>query len=200
MPYTVWSRQRLIGETDLGFHRIVDRARSGWFRPNAEGERLMPAIAATLPAMRAYLHRDAVDASGDPLVPAALLGSTLFADLAESFQHLSALELEIRREDGSVVPTSDIGLQDTRQLLELGRVAEADEDLLDWDADDELFAVEELDRESGDCANEEVELTNAAWGELVSESSLAWTPDVPEGPETERYQIHVLLIDDRSIP
>lgn len=65
----------------------------------------MQVIASVLPAMRAYLHRGAVDAQGDALVQPALPDSTLFADLAEAFQHLDSLQLACApNEDGGVIP------------------------------------------------------------------------------------------------
>jgi hypothetical protein len=208
--YTVWSRGRLIGETDLGFIRVINQCRSGWFHPNGEGERVMPVIASVLPAMRAYLHRDAVDALGGAIVQPALHGSTLFADLAEAFQHLQSLDLELRREDGSVVPTSDIGIQDTQQLLELAAEdLDLDDDLCldddlgldeDLDLDDDLVETteDELRREGDLQLN--AELTEEALGACVDELFTDWTPDDLEEPEFPRYQIHVFLLHDDAIP
>jgi len=191
VPYTVWSRGRLIGQTDLGFVPIIDRFRSGWFHPNAEGERSMPVIAAPLPAMRAYLHRDQKDESGHSLVRPELHGSTLFADLAEALQHLQSLELELRREDGTVVPTTDIGIQDTHQLQELaaetGSESEAESDVDEIDAEigaDSMFDADRSDDEALD--------------PYLDEPWIDWTPDELEAPQFPRYQIHVHLVDDVS--
>jgi hypothetical protein len=188
VPYTVWSQGRLIGETDLGFVRIIDQFRSGWFHPNADGERAMPVIAAPLPAMRAFLHRDQKDATGRSLVQPALYGSTLFADLAEALQHLQSLDLELRREDGTVVPTTDIGIQDTHRALELAAEREAEIDIaLDIDAevgDDFMIDADLSDDEPLD--------------PYLDEPWTDWTPDELEGPALPRYQIHVHLLDDVS--
>ena len=188
MRYTVWSRGRLIGETDLGFVRIINDLRSGWFHPNIEGERVMPVIASVLPAMRAYLHRDVVDAQGDSIVQPALHGSTLFADLAEAFQHLSSLDLELRREDGSVVPTSDIGIQDTHQVLEL---ADLDADLFESDERDDALEADVMPDE---------EVSEQLFGAEVDDLFTEWTPDELEEPQFPRYQIHVFLVHDDAIP
>jgi hypothetical protein len=171
--YTVWSRGRLIGDTDLGFIRVISQARSGWFHPNGEGERLMPVIASVLPAMRAYLHRNAVDAQAQSLMRPAMHGSTEYADLADAFQHLHSLGLELRRDDGSIVPTSDIGIQDTEQLIELVEVEDDDVDAESWDADDELVA---------------------------EDSTTDWMPEDLQEPDFPRYQIHVQLLREDAIP
>src|SRR3954471_9088139 len=96
--YTVWSRGRLIGETDLGFRRFMERIRCGWFRPNAEGERLMPLIAEPVQALRDEMLRQAAEEAGiaepSPQVPF----STILADMAESHHHLMSAALELRRD------------------------------------------------------------------------------------------------------
>jgi hypothetical protein len=199
--YTVWSRGRLIGETDLGFIRLINQSRSGWFHPNPEGERSMSVIASVLPAMRAYLHRDAVDAQGDSFVQPALHGSTLFADLAEAFQHLRSLDLELRREDGTVVPTSDIGIQDTQQLLELAALND-DDDAGNWDADDDLFEATERDLQREADVEPDAEVTEQELEACVEGpfTESEWTANDLEEPPHPRYQIHVMLLHDDAIP
>jgi hypothetical protein len=200
MRYTVWSHGRLIGETDLGFAPLIELARSGSFHPNAEGERLMPVVASVLPAMRAYLHRDAVDASGNGFVRPELKGSTLFADLAESFQHLLSLELELRREDGSVVPTAWIGLQDCHQLLELAEELEVFGD--QEGAGDEPGSLGELD----DIASFDDDLipgdgpSDGVITDWAEDSCTEWLPDALDDHRFPRYQIHVELLHADAIP
>jgi hypothetical protein len=126
VSYQVASRGRVIGTTELDFARIGGRSRSGWFHPNAEGERLMPVVASVLPAMRAYLHRDVRLDDGRPVVRPELEGSTLFADLAEALHHASTLDLTLHREDGSLVPTELVGIQDTEQLLRMADLVATD--------------------------------------------------------------------------
>jgi hypothetical protein len=197
--YTVWSRGRLIGDTDLGYIRIINKARSGSFHPNAEGERVMPVIASVLPAMRAYLHRDAVDALGDPIVQPALQGSKLFADLAEAFENLRSLDLELRREDGSVVPTSDIGIQDTQQLLEFAALDDGGVEAANGDADADHFEATERYPQLGYGGMDDAEPSEQALGERVNDLCSAWTPDDLQEPQFPRYQIHVLLLHDDAI-
>lgn len=197
MRYTVWSRGRLIGDTDLGFVRLVDKARSGWFFPNTDGEGVMPTIAAVLPAMRAYLHRDSVDAQGDSIVHPAMHASTTFADLAEAFQHLRALELELRREDGSVVPTTEIGIQDTKQLLEL---VESDDEYAaatSWDADDELV---EADAQFEADIQHDLELLVPAFEASEDDLHTDWMTEHLQESRFPRYQIHVELLHGDAIP
>ena len=42
MPYTIWSRGHLVGETNLDHTRVDPRQRSGDFLPTAFGETLIP--------------------------------------------------------------------------------------------------------------------------------------------------------------
>jgi hypothetical protein len=112
MPYTLWSRNRLIGETDLGFIYRENRYRVGWFHPNEFGERLMPTATGVGPAMRAE----------------AILGpdGTLSADLLAAIDQCESLELELRGPDGERFETEDIGIIDTHYLLSLADAADAD--------------------------------------------------------------------------
>jgi hypothetical protein len=193
--YTVWSRGHLIGDTDLGFVRVIEQSRWGWFHPNAEGERRMPVIAAPLPAVRAYLQGVAMDAQGDPTVRPELRGSTLFADLAEAFQHLESLDLELRREDGSVVPTSEIGIQDMHQLLALADEEENASDAGSWD-DDDLLETLERDPQGEAEVMSDMDLSD----EWTDEPSTQWTMEDLEEPQFPRYQIYVRLLHDDAIP
>lgn len=112
MPYTLWSRNRLIGETDLGFIYRENRYRVGWFHPNEVGERLMPAATGVGPAMRAEF----------------IMGpdSTLNADLLAAIDQCESLDLELRGPDGEPFETESIGIIDTHYLLSLADAADAD--------------------------------------------------------------------------
>lgn len=120
MRYTIWSRGRVIGATDLAFACPMGECRGGWFHPNADGARIMPVISSILPALQAYLGRDIPQGGDLPLLP-ELPGPAPLADLREAFHHVASLDLELRDEHGSVIPTSSIGIQDTHVLRDLAR-------------------------------------------------------------------------------
>ena len=195
--YTVSSRGQPIGTTDLGFHRLGGRSRSGWFHPNGEGEKLMPRIASVLPAMRAWFLRDVQGEDGKSIVQQEYLDSDLFADLAEKLQHTAALELTVHREDGALVPTTTIGIQDMVQLRELAQweIArmDAEEDAAGWQPDEAQAA----ELEAGDEIDPDVfaVIIDAETGE--SERLTLDDIDVPPCP---RYQIHVMLADEADVP
>ncbi|GLC26929.1 hypothetical protein [Roseisolibacter agri] len=175
MRYTISSGGVTIGETDLGFVRSAVRIRAGWFHPNAEGERLLPRLLPPL-ALRAHLDRDAWKGG-----------------LAASAHHADAHPLVLHREDGSVVPTRMLGIQDTVELLAAAEAEEARRESLPWtpehdEDDDDLgpVAIALDDDEAlldGDPADLDVE----------------WAPD-EEPIEQPRYQIILELVDDGAIP
>ena len=113
MQYIISSRGRPIGTTDLAFTRILDASRSGWFHPNSLGETLMPSVALLLPAMRAFVCRNGRDADGQPILAPHFRSSSMFADLAEAFHRIEALELTLHHADGTLIPTVQVGIQDT---------------------------------------------------------------------------------------
>jgi hypothetical protein len=192
----VSSRGRPIGVTDLGFMRIEGLSRSGWFHPNEEGDRLMPTIATPLPSMRAYFLRHARDECGNAILRPRLPQAELFADLAEALHHASALELAIHREDGSLVRTTDVGIQDTRW----GRIL--------TEADAEVVFADDLDAEAADLDDE---LHDEGWeameddfevltaDELAEEEFETWLSEIAIA-ELPRYQIHVMLLDESEAP
>lgn len=205
MTFTITSRGVAIGSTDLAFYRVGGRNRSGWFYPNAEGEKAMELIASPIPAMRAYLLQDVLGEDSKSIVRPELIGSTLFADLAEAFQHNASLDLEVRNENGALIPTEMIGFQDAHTLGEIGRrIALSAE--LDAEADEETlsgFDIGEADEEnvSGFDIGEPGARDGNAFVTIVHDTGEVeeWMPDDDE-LDFPRYQIHVMLVDDTSIP
>src|SRR5918911_4775108 len=114
MRYTLWSRGRLLGETDLGFVYRENGFRCGWFHPTAAGDRLMPAATGIGPALRTE----------------SMIGpdATAHADLLSAIDRAEALELELRGPDGAVIATEHIAIIDTHYLLSLAESALADSD------------------------------------------------------------------------
>ena len=137
MSYTLWSRGRLLGLTDLGFIYRKDGFRCGWLHPNELGDRLMPAATAVAAAMRA-MHT----------MPQSGLDPTAEADVVAATDRQEALELELRGPNGIVIATESIGIIDTHYLLSL-----AERELSDDEAVDLLDAEEQA----------EIDATVAEW-------------------------------------
>lgn len=202
MPYIVSSHGVPIGITDLGFVRIGGPFRSGWFQPNAEGERLMPVITGVPAAARAYARHRRATAGREfdaPLDPTAAI---LLDEAKAALERVAALRLTLHHEDGTLIPTESVGIQDMQQLLELGRLDDA------GDADDELrgWSPEEdaLDARIEEAVGHDLEIVEEMRREREAEGeerdeSAEWTPD-DELPERERYQVHVILLDEDEIP
>jgi len=194
VQYTISSRGRPIGTTALDFIRIDGANRSGWFHPNALGEKLMPTVALVLPAMRAFVCRNVRGDDGQPIVQESARRSSLFADIAEALHRVDAMDLTLHRPDGTLVPTSLIGLQDTEQLRELAEwkdfysVGEVPSDTEEW-----LQEFEgELEESVGEWQEADDELfdNTAEWESVPLEEQI----DLP------RYQVHVLLRGENTIP
>ena len=200
VPYTIASRGRPIGTTELDFMRIDGSSRSGWFHPNALGETLMPTVALVLPAMRAFVCRDVKGEDGQSIVQPSFRGSSLFADLAEALHRVAALELTLHHQDGTIIPTQIVGIQDTEQLLALTNWSdvhdECDAPIGDADEDPEPSLGFDV---TGD-----LELSAGSWPEIDDDDfdfsfDEGWLPEAEPNPE-ERYQVHVLLSQENAIP
>jgi hypothetical protein len=118
MQYTLTSHGRPLGVTDLGFARHDARIRSGWFHPNALGERVMPVIAAVLPAFWREVEPGESGSTGG----AGATQTVEFTDPEESVQHVETLVLEIHADDGSIVPSDLLGLEDSLRPRRMGGI------------------------------------------------------------------------------
>ena len=210
MRFTVCSRGQPVGESDLAIRPFEEDLRSGWFHPNAAGEQLMSVLTAVSVALRAlHDHRCDPDFSlGEPGIAPADRGAELQADVAESLHHLAALDLELRRADGSLVPTLDVSIQDTRALLEMAMLEVAREEAAtapDWD--DDAPGLDDLDAEldpiaAGDDLDALLELDLPLHGVPGAPGAEAAAPvDEPRDEELDglRYQLHVRLVPGESI-
>jgi hypothetical protein len=119
MPYTLWSRGRLLGETDLGFVQVFEHVRFGWFMPSPLGVRLMPVLTGIPPAalkvgrMLRNSVREAMrgneQADG---YPADVRRTTAYADLMSIEDEVAAMQLRMQDPAGHVMDTDDIHVDD----------------------------------------------------------------------------------------
>jgi hypothetical protein len=164
--YTIFSRGRALGTTDLGFIYRPRGFRCGWLHPTPIGERLLPIAAGVAPAMRAEYML-----GPDP---------TLHADVLAATDQEEALALELRREDGVLIETTDVGIIDTEYLLSIPVDVDTDEE--DW----ELTPEQEAEIAEIRAEFEAKDLVAAAHKE--------------EATEFPRYQVQVHLVDPSDIP
>jgi hypothetical protein len=137
MRYTLWSRGRLLGETDLDFVYRENGFRCGWLEPTVLGDRLIPAATGVAPALRTE----------------CIIGpdATARADLLSAVDQEEALALQVRGPGGVVIATESIGIIDTHYLLSITELdlgdrnaigadqeAEIETLLEEWSADREL--------------------------------------------------------------
>lgn len=152
MPYTLWSRGRLIGHTELAHARSLPGFRAGDFEPTPLGETLMPIIIGVGPALKAL--REAADLVWNARErkgrrsrrrgwPEEVRQSTEYADAMSIPAELESLALELHDPTDMIIATEDIWLQDTHRLLALAR-EEMSEDGLDefedWELDEDWEA------------------------------------------------------------
>ena len=166
----------------------------GWFHPNDLGERLMPIICGTKPAFfalseltRRLLPNPYADNKRRWDLNEVIKGSTEYADLAAANAQEAGLALELRGPKGHVIPTEDIGIQDTEFLRFLSfdevSIYEVERGLREGGLDEDTLAeIEDFVAEFKE---------NSRW---VSEAEEEEEPDLP------RYQIQVRLIDEADVP
>jgi hypothetical protein len=147
MPYTVWSRSRLLGETDLGFVQVYSNMRMGRFSPSPLGASLMSVLTGTGPALhkvgrmmrnplRAAMRRPEDNDGAE--WPRDIRSTTAYADLVSSVDELEALELQLRDSAGCIMETEHIGIEDSefkKSLIPKRVRRELELDLDPWEGD-----------------------------------------------------------------
>ena len=182
MPYTVWSNDRLVGESDLDYVASNSQHKIGDFTATEFGEKIIPVLMAPRKAVCAHASLEEIE---------------LLYDRRET------IPLELRAPDGHVIPTSHIEITDLEWLMSLATPIESMPD--DWQADMELAEMElhgELAPED-EFRDEIAELLPPEWLQEQSDPLRFDEFDIPdiefgqveesEGPPPEypRYQIQV---------
>ena len=162
----VCSRGRTLATTDLGFIYRPGGLRCGELHPTPLGERYLLIAAGVAPALRAeYLL------GPDP---------TLRADTLAAADQADALDLELRREDGTLIETTRIAVIDTEYLLSIPSSVDDDDD---WELSPEQEA--------------EIE----AFVAELKEDERWTTPAESEEPQHfPRFQLQVEFVDPSDVP
>jgi hypothetical protein len=139
----------------------------------------------------------------------------LLADVEEAYQHVGALDLKQHRDDGSLVSTEFVSIQDTDELLAWADMDDAIRDGESWKygelSPDPLYDPLEdvLDEELDDAygggasADEEFDFDDddeLLFGDGLADCSGPWTPDGEERVSLPRYQVIVMLAEPGIIP
>ena len=202
--YTLWSRDRLLGHTDLHYETGFRDSRMGDFVPTPFGERLMPTItslsrtAIDLSRYSRQLHAEAGSATSAAEHAELLRRSTEYADCAAAENHCAALQLELRGPDGAIVPTVSIGIRDTEYLLSLADAEMEDFDFengLDVEWDPNGTGEGETERPDAVALDDPMDDLEDLDSDFAALSSEPWAE-----PAFPRFQIHVRLVDGESIP
>lgn len=199
MSYTVWSRGRLLGSTDLGYRYKPYRSRMGDFVPTELGEKVMPIATGLSPAVmhltRVSHAMDGPDSNGP--VPGEerlerLRRTTEYADYAAAEAQCEALALELRGPDGSPIATEWIGIRDTQFPVSLDDDPFGD----DWSSED----CGAFDPEREAALENAIETDRALLDEM--HQGFDDLHDWDESPDADlpRYQIQVRLADNNSVP
>lgn len=178
MSYTVWSRGRLIGHTDLGFIYRENGHRCGFFHPTEIGEPLMEIATGVSPAMLAAREKD--------------YDRTSQADVAAAVDRCDALALELHDAGGNVIPCDDIYIRDTQFIMSL---VDDERDEAEFDAWYAALTDEARARFDADVEHDAAIINEWFGKDFSSSGDEPWAED-----DFPRYQIQIQLIQHDAIP
>jgi hypothetical protein len=180
MQYTLWSRGKRLGHTDLDLPHVQDRVRMGFIEPTEEGTRLLP-DATGVPAAAHALAKAARRAAHQRYE-----ALTEFADFRAACDRREALDLELRDEMGVLFPCEWIRINDIDDQSWAEDDFDDDEDL-----DPELEAAIDHDAELIESSLDEDDASYFDEDDLDCPSP--WEPPDPRW-ETSRYHVMVYLL------
>lgn len=170
--YTLWSRGRLLGESELDLVHCISKLRTGFLYPTALGKTLLPVAAAVSSASIAF--SEALEIVQSESREATWRRLPEYADYHSACDAFEALELELRDPHGNVISTEYLEVRDTEIVIDLGATPH--------NTDRQTFTDEE---------SSSLETDDAA--------DLSWRRP-RDGCEWTRYQLQVSLVDDSAIP
>ncbi|HEY4132746.1 MAG TPA: hypothetical protein VGM50_19185 [Gemmatimonadaceae bacterium] len=203
MLYTVWSRGRLLGESELEYARYAPLSRGGGFWPTVAGAKLMPVVTGVRTTSvvlgrksRELTRADGTPPDSGPEFESYMIETTEYADYIAAIDRLNALELELRDPHGNVVPNEWVDIRDMDFLSDL--------EMREVEAEDEAsMLVDGYDPELEEAVAHDMIVLGLAPDPLSNEpfvprewsdhSDLARRPFPP-------FQILVRLLDEKAIP
>lgn len=185
MPYTVWSNDRLVGESALDYIANTSEHKMGDFAATEYGERIIPILMAPRKAVCSRATLEEVEAL---------------------YTRRETIPLELRAPDGRVIPTDHIEITDLEWLVSLVPPEPLEDD---WRADVELAEFELREQfEPEERANALMDLLPPEWLQeehdplrLFDEFDI---PDIEFGEEDDpnapppvypRYQLQVQIMN-----
>jgi hypothetical protein len=127
VPFTLWQRGVLIGETDFGLGKLPGGRRAGVFHPAPSGMMVLPALTAMAPALfglgeamkRLPLSEQEIERDGDAAFE-AFTGSPEGQRVLAAAEQIA--ELELRDASGKQVEFESILVSDLQELSTIGVV------------------------------------------------------------------------------
>ena len=198
MTYTLWSHGRLLGESPLDFVRCLPRLRVGELQTTTLGLALLARITDTrsdalFAAQKLHRGKSPTETRGG--VQATPHHASISADLAAAGDYLDALALELRRSDGSTVPTEQIDVTDTEFLVAFGAL---EDERPDDSRGDELRVSFDPETDTDDSDEDEGDDDLFEDPDPLGLGLGGWK-DRP-ARTLPRFQLHVTLLDEADLP
>lgn len=215
MSYELWAGNVRLGQSILEFPHLSNVTFGGGFIPEPAHDDAVERMAVNIDCVSAWMNRETRNAVGDYIVTPHYRQSRLFTTIAEIVTRRFDPSLQLRRADGTVIPTRHLVLRDLArptlfpELIEEAIAAGEEDVSFDQEEPPPPFngspEARELYREMQ--AELEEETRANAWCDDAAavdfdEAEESWKAefDSIERPPRARFQLHVMIEREGDIP
>lgn len=209
MTYELWSGDVRLGRTSLDFPQCSPVVFSGEFAAEPTQEAAVADMAINIDCVALWMQRQTRNSAGDHIVRPEFRQSRLFTTIGETLVRRFNPLLQLRRADGTVIPTRHLAIRDMEQpTLYPDLIAEAIGAVADSQCEpDTSFGDSPEARELFDALQaewEEEERANAWRGDTMLDDvdEEAWKAEletIAQRPR-DRFLLHVVIEHAGDIP
>lgn len=116
MTYELWAGDVRVGRSKLDFLHLSAVTFSGEFTAEPAQEAAVAAVAINIDCVASWMQRDTRNSAGEFIVRPEFRHSRLFTTIGETLERQFDPSLQLRRADGTVIPTRHIAIRDVEQL------------------------------------------------------------------------------------
>ncbi len=215
MTYELWAGDVCLGRSTLEFQHLSNITFGGEFTPDPDHTDAVERMAVNIDCVSSWMNRETRNAAGDYIVTPHYRNSRLFTTIAELVARQFDPSLQLRKADGTVIPSRHLVLRDLERLTLFPELIEeaiaAGEENVACDPEEppppfnispearELYREMQAELEEEARANA---CGSDAGANVIDEADEAWAAELEAMARTlrARFQLHVMIEREGDIP